>query len=113
MSAARGHDSAGPCANWKRLVALDRVQHSGHRHSLAADAGAAGLKLLPMGAGEGRTDSGLSNYGGPCPPAGDARHHYEITVYAVKIAKYLLMKPPQAPGSASTCILMRWRRRRW
>jgi Raf kinase inhibitor-like YbhB/YbcL family protein len=56
-------------------------------HSLAADAGAAGSKLLPMGAGEGRTDSGPSNYSGPCPPAGDAPHHYEITVYAVKMAK--------------------------
>jgi Raf kinase inhibitor-like YbhB/YbcL family protein len=55
-------------------------------HSLAADAGAAGSTLLPAGAGEGRTDFGFSHYGGPCPPVGDPAHHYEITVFAVKVA---------------------------
>lgn len=56
-------------------------------HRLAVDAGAAGSTLLPKGAGEGRTDFGFSHYGGPCPPVGDPPHHYEITVYAVKVAK--------------------------
>lgn len=56
-------------------------------HSLAENAGAAGSRLLPAGAGEGRTDFGFSHYGGPCPPKGDPPHHYEITVYAVKAAK--------------------------
>ncbi len=55
-------------------------------HSLPEDAGAANSPLLPAGAGEGRTDSGISNYGGPCPPVGDQPHHYIITVYAVKVA---------------------------
>jgi Raf kinase inhibitor-like YbhB/YbcL family protein len=55
-------------------------------HSLPADAGAANSPLLPAGAGEGRTDFGFSNYGGPCPPVGDKPHHYVITVYAVKVA---------------------------
>lgn len=55
-------------------------------HSLPADAGAANSPLLPPGAGEGRTDFGFSNYGGPCPPVGDKPHHYIITVYAVKVA---------------------------
>ncbi len=56
-------------------------------HHLALNAGAAGSKLLPKGAGEGRTDFGFSYYGGPCPPVGDAPHHYEITVFAVKVKK--------------------------
>lgn len=56
-------------------------------HSLAPDAGDAGATSLPAGAMEGRTDFGFSHYGGPCPPVGDPPHHYEITVYAVKVAK--------------------------
>jgi hypothetical protein len=55
-------------------------------HSLQADAGAANSTTLPAGAGQGRTDFGFSNYGGPCPPAGDKPHHYIVTVYAVKVA---------------------------
>jgi len=54
-------------------------------HSLPEDAGAANSTLLPAGAGQGRTDFGFSNYGGPCPPAGKP-HHYVITVYALKVA---------------------------
>lgn len=55
-------------------------------HSLPAGAGAAGSTLLPAGAVNGRTDFGFSNYGGPCPPVGDAPHHYQITVFALKTA---------------------------
>ncbi|HUZ63484.1 MAG TPA: YbhB/YbcL family Raf kinase inhibitor-like protein [Acetobacteraceae bacterium] len=67
-------------------------------HSLAADAGAAGSSLLPVGAGEGRTDFGFSHYGGPCPPVGEPPHHYEITVFAVKVAKL----PLNAHASGAT-----------
>jgi len=56
-------------------------------HSLAAGAGNEGSKDLPAGAGQGRNDFGLSLYSGPCPPVGDHAHHYEITVYAVKVAR--------------------------
>ena len=56
-------------------------------HSLAAGAGSEGSRDLPSGAGQGRNDFGLSQYGGPCPPVGDHAHHYEITVYAVKVAQ--------------------------
>jgi Raf kinase inhibitor-like YbhB/YbcL family protein len=55
-------------------------------HGLAAGAGSEGSKDLPAGAIQGRTDFGFSHYGGPCPPAGDHAHHYEITVYALKAA---------------------------
>jgi Raf kinase inhibitor-like YbhB/YbcL family protein len=56
-------------------------------HSLAAGAGNEGSKDLPVGAGQGRSDFGVSQYSGPCPPVGDHAHHYEITVYAVKVAR--------------------------
>ncbi len=56
-------------------------------HQLAAGAGDAGSTALPAGAGEGRNDGGVSHYSGSCPPAGDPPHHYQITVYAVKVAK--------------------------
>jgi Raf kinase inhibitor-like YbhB/YbcL family protein len=56
-------------------------------HSLAAGAGSEGSKDLPVGAGQGRNDFGFSQYSGPCPPVGDHAHHYEITVYAVKVAQ--------------------------
>ena len=56
-------------------------------HSLAAGAGNEGSKDLPAGASQGRNDFGLSQYSGPCPPVGDHAHHYEITVYAVKMAQ--------------------------
>jgi Raf kinase inhibitor-like YbhB/YbcL family protein len=56
-------------------------------HGLAAGAGDVGSKDLPAGAGQGRNDFGVSQYSGPCPPVGDHAHHYEITVYAVKIPR--------------------------
>jgi Raf kinase inhibitor-like YbhB/YbcL family protein len=59
-------------------------------HSLPADAGSVNWTLLPPGASQGRTDFGFSNYGGPCPPAGDKPHHYQFTVYAVKQAHLAL-----------------------
>ena len=54
---------------------------------LPANAGAADSQALPPGAVEGRSDFGVSHYGGPCPPAGDRPHHYQVTVYALKVAK--------------------------
>jgi Raf kinase inhibitor-like YbhB/YbcL family protein len=56
-------------------------------HSLPAGAGGEGSKDLPAGAVQGRNDFGFSQYSGPCPPVGDHAHHYEITVYAVKVAR--------------------------
>ena len=56
-------------------------------HSLPAGAGSEGSKGLPAGAEQGRTDFGFSHYGSPCPPVGDHAHHYEITVYALKVDK--------------------------
>lgn len=55
--------------------------------SLPAGAGAVDSHTLPAGAVQARTDFGFSNYGGPCPPVGDPPHHYQVTVYALKLAK--------------------------
>ena len=47
---------------------------------------------LPVGAYGGNTDfldtgatGGNGNYGGPCPPTGDAPHHYIFTLYALDV----------------------------
>lgn len=47
---------------------------------------------LPLGASGGTTDffdtgttGGNGNYGGPCPPAGDAPHRYNFTLFALDV----------------------------
>lgn len=42
---------------------------------------------LPKGATEGPTDFGKAGYGGPCPPEGSGDHHYNFTIYALKVDK--------------------------
>lgn len=42
---------------------------------------------LPKGAVEGKTDFGKPGWGGPCPPAGSPDHHYNFTLYALKVDK--------------------------
>jgi hypothetical protein len=54
-------------------------------HGLPAGAGADPAKDLPAGAIQGRNDFGFAYYGGPCPPSGEHAHHYEITIYALKV----------------------------
>jgi Raf kinase inhibitor-like YbhB/YbcL family protein len=54
-------------------------------HGLAAGAGSEGSKDLPAGAIQGPNDFGFSHYSGPCPPVGEHAHHYEITIYALKV----------------------------
>ena len=41
----------------------------------------------PNAAVQSKTDFGKPGYGGPCPPQGDAPHHYVFTVYALKVDK--------------------------
>ncbi|MBV1700317.1 MAG: YbhB/YbcL family Raf kinase inhibitor-like protein [Hyphomicrobiales bacterium] len=54
---------------------------------LPEGAGAMGGEGLPAGAAMIPTDYGIAAYGGPCPPVGDAPHHYNFTVYALKVPK--------------------------
>ena len=69
--------------------------------SLPKGAGDVGKKLMPRGAIQSRTDFGSDGYGGPCPPKGDAPHHYQITVFAVDVDKL----PDAKDHSASAALV--------
>jgi Raf kinase inhibitor-like YbhB/YbcL family protein len=65
----------------------------GSATALAQGAGNSAVSL-PEGAFGGSTDffdtgatGGNGNYGGPCPPAGDAPHQYVFTLYALAVDK--------------------------
>jgi Raf kinase inhibitor-like YbhB/YbcL family protein len=54
---------------------------------------------LPAGAKQVANDFGVPGYGGPCPPKGDKPHHYNFTIYALKVDKLAL--PPHATASVA------------
>ena len=53
----------------------------------ALPAGASKSEAMPEGAVESMTDFGAPGYGGPCPPVGDAPHHYIFTLHALDVEK--------------------------
>jgi Raf kinase inhibitor-like YbhB/YbcL family protein len=66
--------------------------------ALPAGAGDPKKGLMPKGVIQGRTDYGSVGYGGPCPPPG-APHHYNFTLYALKVPKL------EVPESASAALI--------
>jgi Raf kinase inhibitor-like YbhB/YbcL family protein len=64
--------------------------------ALPQGAGDIAGKALPAGARQIASDFGTRNWGGPCPPSGDAAHSYIFTVYALKVAKLELPENPTA-----------------
>ena len=76
----------------------DAPTGSGFWHWVAVDI-PPDVTELPKGAGEfkatktsagglqSRTDFGVPGYGGPCPPQGDAPHHYHFMIFAVDTPK--------------------------
>jgi Raf kinase inhibitor-like YbhB/YbcL family protein len=54
---------------------------------LPKGAGDAKAGAGPKGALLSRTDFGVPGYGGPCPPQGDAPHHYHFMLFAVDTPK--------------------------
>lgn len=56
---------------------------------------------LPDGSIQTITDYGSAGYGGPCPPVGDAPHHYIFTVYALDVVTL-----PLDPSSTTGAFLM-------
>ena len=65
--------------------------------SLPAGAGKTDGSALPKGTVQGRTDFGTPGYGGPCPPPGSGKHHYNFSLYALKVDK--LEVPPNASAA--------------
>jgi len=65
-------------------------------YALAAGAGDPKKGQMPAGAVQGRNDYGSAGYGGPCPPPGSP-HHYNFTLYALKVAK---LEVPQGASAA-------------
>jgi hypothetical protein len=65
-------------------------------NELAANAGTSDSTTLPKGAMQGRTDFGVSAWGGVCPPQGDKPHRYIFTIYALKTDKLDIPKDATA-----------------
>jgi Raf kinase inhibitor-like YbhB/YbcL family protein len=65
--------------------------------SLPEGAGAADGHALPKGTVQGTTDFGKPGWGGPCPPPGSGKHHYNFTLYALKVDK--IDVPPGASAA--------------
>ena len=55
-------------------------------NELREGAGSGFIKYVPTGAIQSNTDYGKPGYGGPCPPKGDGKHAYIITVYALPVS---------------------------
>ncbi|MFL5303799.1 MAG: YbhB/YbcL family Raf kinase inhibitor-like protein [Polyangia bacterium] len=55
--------------------------------ALPEGAGAADGHALPKGTVQGNTDFGKPGWGGPCPPPGSGKHHYNFTLFALKVDK--------------------------
>ncbi len=77
-------DEHGSPSGWWHWIVYDIP---GSTTSLTLNAGVENSTRLPPGALQGRNDEGKRGYAGPCPDAGDAPHHYVITLYALKVAK--------------------------
>lgn len=65
--------------------------------SLPAGAGDPASGLAPEDSVQSNTDFGTPGYGGPCPPEGDAPHHYVFTVFALDVPSLEL--PETASGA--------------
>ena len=64
--------------------------------SLPEGAGKTDGSALPKGTVQPNTDMGVPGWGGPCPPPG-TKHHYNFTVYALKVETLEL--PPKASAA--------------
>ena len=68
-------------------------------HAIAQGAGTADGAGLPKGALQGKTDFGSAGWGGPCPPPGHGKHHYQFSLYALKVDKL------EVPDGASAALI--------
>lgn len=56
-------------------------------YNIPADTKSIAEGAAPPPGVEGNTDFGKPGYGGPCPPPGSGKHHYNFTLFALKIDK--------------------------
>ncbi len=82
-------------------MALGGVQYSAGDDFTAKGRRRREEEVDAQGAIQSRTDFGADGYGGPCPPAGDKPHHYQITVFAVDVDKL-----PDAKNDAASAALV-------
>ncbi len=66
---------------------------------LAEGDGAQNSTHLPAGTRQIRSDYGTPGWGGPCPPVGDKPHHYNFTLYALKVDHL------DVPADATTAVV--------
>ncbi|HVR61092.1 MAG TPA: YbhB/YbcL family Raf kinase inhibitor-like protein [Polyangia bacterium] len=91
------HDPDAPTGSgWWHWVVYDIPADT---TSLPEGAGKEGGAGLPKGAKQGRTDFGTAAYGGPCPPPGSGKHHYNFTLLALKVDKL------EVPDGASPALV--------
>jgi Raf kinase inhibitor-like YbhB/YbcL family protein len=91
------HDPDAPTGSgWWHWVVYDIPADT---TSLAEGAGKEGGAGLPHGAKLGKTDFGSAAYGGPCPPPGSGKHHYNFTLLALKVDKL------EVPEGASAALI--------
>lgn len=79
------------------LFDSDARHGNGYWHWIVADIPPAVTRLtqgaskrrgaLPRGTIQGMGSGNIHGYQGPCPPVGDAPHHYHLTVYALRIRR--------------------------
>jgi Raf kinase inhibitor-like YbhB/YbcL family protein len=103
--------SGAPAATQSYAVTIfdpDAPTGSGFWHWQAWDIPATTTSLptgatLPAGAVNGRNDGGGFGYTGPCPPAGDLTHHYDVTVVALNVPSLEL--PADTPNAVVGFVL--------
>lgn len=80
------HDPDAPTggAGWWHWIVYDIPATA---TGLAQGAGTADGAKLPAGSHQASTDFGAPGWGGPCPPVGHGKHHYNFRLYALKVAK--------------------------
>ncbi|WCF12497.1 YbhB/YbcL family Raf kinase inhibitor-like protein [Edwardsiella piscicida] len=76
-------------------------------HSLAQNVGEKESRDLPKGAIQLRNDFGYNGFGGACPPPGAKPHNYQITVYALNVAKLDIPAHASPPMLATSSCSIR------
>lgn len=95
------HDPDAPTGSgWWHWVVYDIPAET---TSLPEGAGAADGHALPKGTIQGTSDFGSVGWGGPCPPPGSGKHHYNFTLYALKVPK-IDVPPGTSPAAVGMAV---------